>query len=175
MFKFFKSKKKTNEGNAEKDNNPYVGLRNLALNISPDELGVKLDKDDQVYGAVVDMDINGNVATMACLIDGTASLYFSTGGGILGSGQHESVHKAVVSYLVSIHQVLHIMNLTNNFDAKPQPNHHVFYLLTRTGVYMFDLDINDDNKSKEAQYLFALSQMVLNEIRKVNDKKTPSN
>src|SRR5260221_1759958 len=30
------------------------------------------------------------VATLACFADGTTSLYFSTGGGMLGAGQHES-------------------------------------------------------------------------------------
>src|SRR5258708_14763878 len=41
------------------------------------------------------------VATLACFADGTTSLYFSTGGGMLGAGQHESVRAAASAFLAT--------------------------------------------------------------------------
>src|SRR5260221_1885309 len=41
------------------------------------------------------------VATLACFADGTTSLYFSTGGGMLGAGQHESVRAAASAILAA--------------------------------------------------------------------------
>lgn len=146
-------------------------MRKNAFNIKPEELGVSLDNDDQVYGCVVDMAMgNGNVVTMVCYFDGTASLYYSTGGGIIGSGQHENVRKAVGSFLVSIHQVLPIMKKTENFDTAPKENHQIFYLFTRVGVYTYDLDLSVLNRQKEVNFLFSLSQMVLSEIRIAHDE-----
>jgi hypothetical protein len=171
MFGLF-NRKKQNTGNSESGNNPYHGLRKMAFDIKPESLGVTLDNDEQVYGAIIDMGMNSNnVCTMVCFIDGTASLYFSTGGGFIGAGEHEDVRKAAGSFLVSIHQVLPVMRKTDCFDIVPIENHHIFYLLTRAGVYTIDIDLDDYSKSKETYFLFSLAQMVLSEIRKVQENK----
>src|SRR5260221_3886518 len=41
------------------------------------------------------------VATLACFADGTTSLYFSTGGGMLGAGAPESVRAAASAFLAT--------------------------------------------------------------------------
>jgi hypothetical protein len=170
MFNFFKNKSKSSSNNNELEDT-YDGLRNLAFSCTPDKIGVTLDEDNQVYGAVIDMAISDNrIATMAFFIDGSASLYFSNGGGILGSGQHDSVKKIVGSFLISVHQVLPIMRLTKDFNAKPRDNHHIFYLFTRVGIYTYDMDINKYKETKETNFLFTVSQMVLTEIRNTNEK-----
>lgn len=166
---FFKSKKIPPEN---QNNSPYDSLRNLAFEVIPEQLGINLDDDQQAYGAVVDMCIsNDKTATMICFLDGTASLYYSNGGGIIGAGQHENVRRAVLSYLMSIHKALPIMNLTDSFDVIQVPNHHKFYLFTKKGKYSIDLDLSDHQRSKEIHFLFSSSQMVLSEIRKVAESK----
>lgn len=169
MFGIFK-KKQQKELTNDIGENAYNSMRNMAFNVKPEDLGVILDNDEQVYGSIVDMEMGSGVATMVCFIDGTASLYFSNGGGIIGSGQHESVRKAVASYLVSIHQVLPIAKATEDFNVGPEKDHHIFYLLTRTGKYRIDIDTRDI-QTKETHFLFSLSQMVLTEIRKVSGNR----
>lgn len=101
----------------EKKNKPtdiYLGLRQQALDMKAIDIGVTLDNNEQVYGAVVDMPTsdNKNIATLVCFFDGTVSLYYSTGGGLLGFGQtYEEVRKAGMSFLFSAVQVLPIMKL----------------------------------------------------------------
>jgi hypothetical protein len=112
----------------------------------------------------------GNTATMICFIDGTASLYFSNGGGIIGAGQHDSVKQVVASFLVSSHKALPVMKHAESIDILPDENHHIFYLFTPAGVFTIDIAIEDIQNSKEDYFLFSLSQMVLSEIRKVSKK-----
>ncbi len=165
MFGLFK-KKEPKEIIRQGDENTYKSMRKMAFNIKPEQLGINLENDDQVYGSIVDMEVgDGKIASMVCFLDGTASLYFSNGGGIIGAGQHENVREAVGSYLLSVHQVLPIMKHTDKYDIILKENHHIFYLFTRIGIYSLDLDLKESSKSKETHFLFSLSQMVLSEIR----------
>jgi hypothetical protein len=171
MFNFF-GKKKPKEAGEKNYKNMYVPMRNMAFGIKPEQLGINLENDEQVYGSIIDMEAgDGKVATMICFRDGSASLYFSNGGGIIGAGQQDNVRQAVASYLTNIHQVLSIMELTDNYNIIPKEKHHIFYLLTRGGIYSLDISLKDINKSKETNLLFSLSQMVLNEIRKASENR----
>ncbi len=155
----------------QNEKNTYATMRKLAFNYTPEQLGIKAENNYQVYGAVVDMGVSsGNTATLICFIDGTASLYFSNGGGIIGAGQHDSVKQVVESFLLASHQAVPIMKHADSIDNLPDENHHTFYLFTMAGIFSLDLDINDVQKTKEAYLLFSQSQMVLSEIRKASKK-----
>ena len=58
------------------------------------------------------------VASLVCFADGTTSLYFSTGGGIIGAGQHETVRTAAAQLLAVAQQ--HADKLTVA-DSHPLP------------------------------------------------------
>lgn len=161
-----------NNQDSQNDEYTYVSMRKLAFTFSHEDMGVRMGNDYQVYGAVVDMGVdNINTATMICFMDGTTSLYFSNGGGIIGAGKHEAVNKAVLTFLENCFQALPITKLAESIDALPKENHHTFYLFTKAGIFSIDMDLRDAQKSKEAQLLFSQSQMVLNEIRKSSKKE----
>ncbi len=165
------NKQNTNDQDSQDDEYTYASMRKLAFSFSHEDMGVKMGNDYQVYGAVVDMAVdNINTATMICFIDGTTSLYFSNGGGIIGAGKHEAVNKAVLTFLENCFRTLPITKLAESIDVLPKENHHTFYLFTKAGIFSIDMDLRDSNKSKEAQLLFSQSQMVLNELRKVSKK-----
>jgi hypothetical protein len=185
LFRLIKKEENTNNQSDNKENNEqklknqnsqndeytYASMRKLAFTFSHKDMGVKMVNDYQVYGVVVDMGVdNIKTATMICFIDGTTSLYFSNGGGIIGAGEHESVNKAVLSFLGNCYQVLPITRHADGIDTLPEENHHTFYLFTKAGIFTMDMDLREANKSKEAQLLFTQSQMVLNEILKVAKK-----
>ncbi len=157
---------------SQNDEYTYASMRKLAFSFTHEDMGVKMGNDYQVYGVVVDMGVdNRNTATMICFIDGTTSLYFSEGGGIIGAGQHEAVNKAVLTFLENCFQALPITKLAESIDVLPKENHHTFYLFTKAGIFSIDMDIKDAQKSKEAQLLFSQSQLVLNEISKSSKKE----
>ncbi len=161
----------SNIQDSENDDYTYASMRKLAFTFSHEDMGVRMGNDYQVYGAVVDMGVdNINTATMICFIDGTTSLYFSNGGGIIGAGKHEAVNKAVLTFLENCFRALPITKLAESIDVLPKENHHTFYLFTKAGIFSIDMDLRDAQKSKEAQLLFSQSQVVLNEIKKVSKK-----
>lgn len=45
----------------------------------------------RVFGVIMDTTFASGTVTLVALADGTASLYASTGGGVIGGGAHERV------------------------------------------------------------------------------------
>jgi hypothetical protein len=63
--------------------NPYAGLRRMVL------------QSGDARGVVMDVGVPAGSYTVVALADGTASLYTSTGGGVIGGGAHPAVVAAV--------------------------------------------------------------------------------
>lgn len=79
----------------------YAELRGAVLDAGP-RLGPAHPDHPEVLGAVVDIPSEGAWATLVALGDGTTSLYTSSGGGILGGGEHEAVVAATHALLVGL-------------------------------------------------------------------------
>jgi hypothetical protein len=78
----------------------YTDLRSRALGITRAELG-ELPETPAVLGVVMDTRYPEAVMTLVGLADGTTSLYFSNGGGMIGGGQHPRVATAT-QHLVEV-------------------------------------------------------------------------
>ena len=154
--------------NKNQKDNVYGELRRQVLNLTPGD--VEGSSEFPVYAAIVDMDMGRAVATLACVADGTTSLYYSTGGGLIGMGQrYEKVRKATLMFLTQATQVLPSLTKTTEFPL-PTEGKHFAYLLTEQGVYTQEIDPNKtDPSSKEAYLLFALSQFVLTTMRETDE------
>ena len=148
------------------DDNPYEGLRQLVLNCKPSDLGFTLDNDEQVYAAVVDMPMENGTATLACVFDGTVSLYYSTGGGVLGMGQkYEKVRQAGMSFLFSAGQIISCLQKVSVFDL-PKKEKAFVYLLARGGIYKAEYDMSNTQDAEEyIQHLDFLIQNTISEMR----------
>jgi hypothetical protein len=116
----------------------YHGLRDRALQVTAAELGLEPDAKAPIHGVIMETAYPEAVATFVCLRDGTVSLYFSTGGGFIGGGQHESVRAAC----------LEMFEITNRYGpeflaacqrvsafALPKTGEVYFYLLAADGVH----------------------------------------
>jgi hypothetical protein len=68
----------------------YTALRSQALSLTSSDLGL----DAPVLAVVMDTRYPEAVATLVGVADGSTSLYFSNGGGIIGGGQHPQVAEA---------------------------------------------------------------------------------
>ena len=67
-------------------------LRAQALTQSAEEIGIAPSSDHpSVFGLLMETAYPKAVASLVVFVDGTTSLYFSNGGGILGAGEHASV------------------------------------------------------------------------------------
>jgi len=155
----------------DKDN-PYEGLRNMALNITPDQLQLTLsDNQTKVYGVVMDWDLGEGIATLISFSTGDASMYLSTGGGMIGAGHHENVSNAVKAFVDKAQTYL---DKTTKTETTPLPakNSVRFYLLTNKGKFSAQETLkNFENNSSTWLTLFEEGNKVISELRLFNDKK----
>lgn len=119
-----------------KDNKPgyniaetYRDLRSQVLTMDPAKLGLQRTSSNQAWGVLMEIGYPGVIVTLVTLDDGTVSLYFSTGGGIIDIGQHEGPRKASESFLAFAQEFLGQAAPTRDF---PLPNEGSirFYFLT---------------------------------------------
>ncbi len=79
----------------------YLQLRKRLLNLHPEDIGLhSSDQASQVWGMMMETGYEVGTATLVALADGTTSLYYSTGGGMLGSPEYSPLaesSKALVS------------------------------------------------------------------------------
>jgi hypothetical protein len=68
--------------------------------------------------ALMEMGTAGGVASVVAASDGTTSLYTSTGGGLIGAGDHDSVAEANRAFLATIEELRAVIPAT---DAYPLP------------------------------------------------------
>ena len=142
----------------------------MALNIKAEEVGLTKDiYPYEVYGVLMETGFENESFTLLVIADGTTSLYFSNGGGIIGAGMHDNVKKAS-SMLLSVAN--HFRPKTKPVSDFPYPSNGEvkFYFMGRNGVTSYsakeeDLAENNDPLSK----LFHVSHMVISEIRKVEE------
>jgi hypothetical protein len=67
----------------------YRDLRQQVLTLDPAKIGLPSSDKNQIHGVLMETGYPEAVATLVTIADGTVSLYFSNGGGIIGVGQHE--------------------------------------------------------------------------------------
>ena len=156
----------------EGKDNPYEGLRDMTLNVTPDQLRLTLPNDQtEVYGVVMDWDVGSGIATLTSFATGDASMYLSSGGGMIGGGHHENVSKAAKAFIDKAQTYL---NRTNKTEATslPDKNSVRFYLLTNKGKYSAQENLqNFDNNSSTWLPLFEEGNRVISELRMLNEKQ----
>ncbi|TMC05409.1 MAG: hypothetical protein E6J35_03875 [Chloroflexi bacterium] len=70
-------------------------LRAKLLRAKPADFGLAATPElPRVWGAMMEMRIGSADVSLVAVAEGSTSLYFSTGGGVIGGGEHESVRAA---------------------------------------------------------------------------------
>jgi hypothetical protein len=112
-------------------------LRDKLLTSSPEVMGLKgKDAEAKVWGVLMEMAFPAGVATLVSVDDGTASIYTSTGGGVLGG---YSARKEAKQFVAEAEKHLAGMKPTKSFPY-PEVGRVRFYVLTREGVYSTEAD-----------------------------------
>ncbi len=79
-----------------------AALREQAIALKPADLGLQLPAEPRTaYGVVLDMSLTDGKATLVALSTGDASIYFSTGGGMLSGGSDTAVAEAARSLVAA--------------------------------------------------------------------------
>ena len=151
--------------------NIYEEMRNMAFKVKPEELGLSLSKDKtEVYGIVMDWEMGGGIATTVAYETGDASLYLSSGGAVIGGGQHQNVNSEAKKFLV-LAQTFLDKTIEAETTELPKSNEVIFYFLTNNGVRSGKEKMeNFENNSSKWLKLFEEGNNVLTELRKVSGK-----
>lgn len=154
----------------------YRSLRHQVLSISPTDIGLSTDSPNRVWAVLVETGYRfpRSVVSLVTIADGTVSLYFSTGGGIIGIGQHQEPREACFDLLTLAPQFLPHAQPTTIFPL-PNIGHTQFYFLTYDGAFMYDAQEKDltFNRSPLSP-LFHKAQAVITQARIAEGKAKES-
>ena len=154
------------------EENAFEGLRNMAFSTTPERLGLSLPTGKTtVYGVIMDWEMGGVTATTVSYQTGDASLYISTGGGVIGGGQHQNVNRAAKQF-VSLAQTFLDKTTKTETTALPSTNEVKFFLLTNKGVFAGQEQMkNFENNSSAWLKLFEEGNKVLAQLRLTTENK----
>lgn len=152
--------------------NAFEGLRNMAFSVTPEQLQISLPTDKTVvYGVIMDWGMDGATATVVSYQTGDASMYLSSGGGVIGGGQHQNVNNAAKQF-VNLAQTYLDKATKTETTGLPSTDQVKFYLLTNKGKFLGQDNMqNFENNSSEWLKLFEEGNKVLTELRMTTEKK----
>jgi len=85
---------------------PGVDLRAKLLGTRPQEVNLRpTEQLPHVWAALLDIGMANGSATVAVVADGTVSMYTSTGGGMIGAGQHDVIHMPAARFLKTVEAI----------------------------------------------------------------------
>lgn len=151
-----------------KENN-FAGLRDQAFKVTPDQLGFKIPGDQtEVYGVIMDWEMGYATASTVAYQSGDASLYLSSGGGVIGGGKDPNVNKAALEFVSTAQSFLDQATQTET-TALPSADQVIFYLLTNKGIYAGKEQMeNFENNTSPWIKLFEEGNKVLNELHQTS-------
>ncbi len=145
----------------------YTELRSQALGATAEALGVR----EQTFCVIMETGYPEAVVTLVAICDGTASLYFSTGGGMIGLGGHEGPAVAARS-LVSFADY-NLEQLEPAADTPlPRPGYTRFFVLTQRGTLTAEAKEEDLGENRHVlSPLFYSAHELISEMREVDEAK----
>lgn len=115
-------------------------LRRMVLTTSPRDIGVTPTKEHpRVWGVLMETGYPEAAATLVALLDGSVSLYFSNGGGMIGAGEHASVRREAIKFISTAEPYVGDFTTTTEYPL-PETGRVKFYLLTFSGILTGDFD-----------------------------------
>jgi len=151
--------------------NVYMNLRDQVFSTVPRAVGIV---PDGVWGVVVETGYAEGSATLIALADGTTSMYFSTGGGVIGAGQHERPNAAAKELIRRAAEFVDECQPAKTFPL-PQLGETRFYLFLPAGKLTAsapEIELGEDHHRLSP--LFFAAHDLITEIRLIQEAKTGS-
>ena len=112
----------------------YEGLREMVLGLDAEKVRAEPSTElPHVWGVIVDWAVANGFATFVALLDGTSSMYTSSGGGIIGGHGHESVRAANRALLLAA-EAAHDHLATADVAEVPVPGRVTYWVRTYVGL-----------------------------------------
>jgi hypothetical protein len=150
----------------------YLQLRRRILDLNPADIGLSPSPAaPHVWGVLIETGYEVGTATLMSLVDGTTSLYYSTGGGMLGSGEFAPLAEASKALVAQAEAQLPLMKPSTKIEL-PKVGQVKFNLLTYSGI----LSAQAPEKSLASSQhplspLFTQAQITLRRLRALTEKR----
>lgn len=144
----------------------YAGLRTMALSASRQSLGLPASSRPVV--ALMDIATDDYTLTVVATDDGSASIYFSNGGGLIGGGQrHDAIRQAALEMIGVAGQSVPQMALVKEYPL-PGAGQTSFYVVTDAGVLSATAPTRriEGDRSHPLRALYAAGQDVITQYRR---------
>jgi hypothetical protein len=128
-------------------------------------------RDAPALGVLMETGYPQSVVTVVSLIDGGASIYFSSGGGVIGGEGHEPVRLAARRFTQFAGLHLPEMSRCSDFPL-PGIGLTIFYVLTQGGVFTQSVSEQElGGGTHSFSPLFYTGQCVITQLRMVSEKR----
>ncbi|MGL1888667.1 MAG: hypothetical protein OCD76_19295 [Reichenbachiella sp.] len=147
----------------------YKGLRGQVLEITPEMLN--LADDEPVLAVLMETGYEEAIVTLVATKDGSASLYFSNGGGVIGTGEHDNVSAVIKTLFLEAPKYLGKLDAYKKANL-PKINETIFHFITPNGIFSATAkeELYGSNRH-ELSELFNLCHDLINNIRIASEKK----
>jgi hypothetical protein len=146
-----------------------AGLRLAVLNREFVDASAVGEPND-IRCVVMDWNLGGeSVATLVAFEDGTTSLYLSSGGGVIGAGEHERVRQAAAEFRAAAANVRDRFAPTDNLE-RPPSGHSRFFIVTRSQTLASPPLSKGELQQQNTAFaqLAAAAQATITEIRRAS-------
>ena len=148
----------------------YKDMRNLALKLNEKDFPDL--KDKPVFAVLMESGFPEGAYTLVAAFDGTASLYYSKGGGLIGAGDHVNVRPESLKVVKMAEECLKHMKKVDAFPIV-KPGSTTFYIVTRNGVFSYTAKEDDlgEKRDKNLSDLFHQCHSLITEMRITDEKR----
>jgi hypothetical protein len=148
----------------------YLDLRKQILSLMPTQVDSLLEPSEPIVGMLMETGYDDAVVTLVTGADGTVSLYFSNGGGMIGLGQHEGPRTAALEFLGFAGKFISRAKPATKFEL-PSRGSTNFIFITKTGIYSATaLEKDLGNNRLPLSPLFHKAHEVISQARLVNEE-----
>jgi hypothetical protein len=138
--------------------------------VTASALGISDIGPSQGYAALMDMGMQKGTATVVSFLNGEASIYLSTGGGMIGGGQQPTVNRAAKDFVRIASSGLSGMKHDSDMRL-PEPGQVFFYVLTSEGVFSASAsDAELASGSSALTPIYAAAQDVISAYRELKTR-----
>lgn len=147
----------------------YSGLREQILNLTYKDIAEL--KGKPVWAVLVEMGRPNAAVTILAVADGTASLYFSNGGGMIGLGEHANVRPQSLKLVELAGTEVKKMKKVEAFPL-PAPSEIRFYVVTPGGVLSaLTTEAKLEDRRHEFHSLFAQTHELITQMRIADQRR----
>ena len=131
--------------------------------------------DSPVWGILMEMVVpNGMLVTLLSLADGTSSVYFGSGGVVIGGQSNENVRQAAVGFLATANELYRHMAPADTWPS-PLAGRIAFFRRTDLGLLAADVAESELRTGRHPlSPLYVAGHVMLAEFRKISQAKQAS-